>query len=214
MCLLVAASVLLWPNTLGGLEYAESSRAKALALARDVKSGVPIYLIVKRHTPFLYPTQEGLADHLRVLRRAGIGLFARLREDPPFREVRISPIPSKLIQATWEGQSAKVTNVDPYLVYDLPEVRDICGIRLRYSHVNRYGGPAHFKMTWNLNGRSEIASDQHYNNWSLPTGNDREMTVWVGDRVKQFRIQPDNQVCRFDVLELVLLVPESPESFR
>jgi hypothetical protein len=214
MCLLFATCILVWPNTRGGLEYAEDGRAHASALARDVRNGVPIYLIVKRFTPFLYPTQEGLADFLRMLRRAGIGPFAHLREDPAFREIPISPVPSSLIQATWEGQTAQVTNVDPYLIYDLPEVRDVCGIRLRYSHENRHGGPAHFKMTWSQNGRAEIGSNQHYNNWSLPTGDGRETTVWIGDRVKQFRIQPDNQLCRFRVLGLVLLVPESPESFR
>ena len=69
-------------------------------------------------------------------------------------------------------------------------------------------------MTWSQNGRAEIGSNQHYNHWSLPTGDGRETTVWIGDRVKQFRIQPDNQLCRFRVLGLVLLVPESPESFR
>ena len=214
MCLLIAASILVWPNTRGGLEYAEAGRTRASALARDVRNGVPIYLILKRYTPFLYPSQDGLADLLRMLRRAGIGPFIRLREDPRFREVRISPVPSSLIQATWKGQSAQVTNVDSYLVYDLPAVQDVCGIRLRYSHENRHGGPAHFKMTWSQNRRADITSDQHYNNWSLPTGDDRETTVWVGDRIKQFRIQPDNQVCRFDVLDLVLLVPESPESVR
>jgi hypothetical protein len=214
MCLLVAASILLWPNTSGGLEYAEAGRAQAKALARDVRNGVPIFLIVKRYTPFLYPSQEGLADVLRMLRRAGIGLFAHLREDPRFREVPISPVPSSLIQATWEGQTAQVTNVDPYLIYDLPEVRDVCGIRLRYSHMNRHGGPARFKMIWSQDGRADVPSNQRYTNWTLPTGDDRETTVWVGDRVKQFRIQPDNQVCRFRVLELVLLVPESPESLR
>ena len=71
MCLLVTASILLWPNTVAGLENAEAGRAQASALARDVRNGVPIYLIVKRYTPFLYPSQDGLADFLRMLRRAG-----------------------------------------------------------------------------------------------------------------------------------------------
>ena len=214
MCLLVAASILLWPNTRGGWEYAEAGQAQAKALARDVDSGVPIYLILKRYTPFLYPSQDGLADWLRMLRRAGVRPFTHLREDPRFREVRISRVPSSLIHATWAGETAQVTNVDPYLIYDLPEAQDVCGIRLRYSHANAHGAPAHFKMTWSQNGRAETASIPHYNNWSLPTGDDRETTVWIGEKVKQFRIQPDNQVCRFRILELVLLVPESPESLR
>lgn len=117
-----------------------------------------------------------------------------------------------LIQATWDGETAHVANIDPYLIYELPEVRYVCGIRLRYSHVNRHGGPAHFKMTWSQDRRAEVPANQFSNNWSLPTGDGRETTVWIGDRVKQFRIQPDNQACRFRVLELVLLVPESPES--
>ena len=214
MCLLLAASVLLWPNTRSGLENAEAGQAQAKALARDVHSGVPIYLILKRYTPFLYPSQDGLADLLRMLRRARIEPFTHLRDDPPFREVRISPVPSSLVQATWDGETAHVTNVDPYLIYDLPERRDVCGIRLRYSHANRHGGPAHFKMSWSQDGRADVPSNQRYGNWTLPTGDDRETTVWVGDKVKRIRIQPDNQVCRFRVLELVLLVPESPESVR
>jgi hypothetical protein len=143
-----------------------------------------------------------------MLHRARIGPFARLRDNPPFRAVRISPVPSSLIQATWDGDTAHVTNVDPYLTYDLPAVRDVCGIRLRYSHANRNGGPAHFKMIWNQDGRADVPASQRYGNWALPTGDDCETTVWVGDRVKRFRIQPDNQMCRFRVLELTLLVPQ------
>jgi hypothetical protein len=214
MCLLFAASILLWPNTVGGLKYAEAVRAQAQALARDVTNGVPIYLILKHYTPFLYPSQDELGDFLRMLRRARIGLFSHLRDDPGFREVRISPVPSSLIQAKWDGETAQVTNVDPYLIYELPEVRDVCGVRLRYSHSNRDGGPARFKMTWSQDGRADVPSNQRYSNWTMPTGDDRETTVWVGDRVKRIRIQPDNQVCRFRVLELVLLVPEPPESLR
>jgi hypothetical protein len=214
MCLLLAVSVLLWPNTVSGLEYAESRRAQALALARDIRTGVPVHLIVKRYTPFLFPSQDGLADRLRMLRRARIEPFTHLRDDPGFREVRISPVPSSLIQATWNGDIAQVTNVDPYLIYNLPEGRDICGVRLRYSHANGDGGPAHFKMSWSQDGRADVPSSQRYGNWTLPTGDNRETTIWVGDRVKQLRIQPDNQVCRFRVLELVLLTPESPESVR
>ena len=214
MCLLLAVSVLLWPNTVSGLEYAESRRVQALALARDVRTGVPVYLIVKRYTPFLFPSQDGLADLLRMLHRARIEPFTHLREDPAFREVRISPVPSSLIQATWDGEAAQVANVDPYLIYNLPEARDVCGIRLRYSHANGAGGPAHFKMSWSQDGKADVPENQRYGNWTLPTGDNRETTVWVGDRVKQFRIQPDNQVCRFRVLEMVLLVPESAEGFR
>lgn len=214
ICLLLAASVLLWPNSRSGVENAEAGQAQAKALARDIHSGVPIYLILKRYTPFLYPSQDGLADLLRMLRRARIEPFTHLRDDPPFREVRISPVPSSLVQATWDGETAHVTNVDPYLIYDLPERRDVCGIRLRYSHTNRHGGPAHFKMSWSQDGRADVPSNQRYGNWTLPTGDDRETTVWVGDKVKRIRIQPDNQVCRFRVVELVLLVPESPESVR
>jgi hypothetical protein len=214
MCLLLAVSILLWPNTQIGLENAEAGLAQARALARDIRNGVPIYLILKRYTPFLYPSQDGLADLLRMLRRARIAPFAHLRENPPFREVRISPVPTSLIQATWDGETAQVTNVDPYLIYDLPEGRDVCGIRLRYSHTNRDGGPAHFKMSWSHDETADVPSSQRYGNWTLPTGDDRETTVWVGDRVKRLRIQPDNQVCRFRVLDLVLLVLESPESYR
>ncbi len=145
MCLLVAASILLWPNTLTGLEDAEAGRAKAAAFARDVRKGVPIYRILKRYTPFLYPSQDKLADFLRMLRRARIRPFTGLRENPRFHEVRISPVPTSLIQATWDGETTHVANVDPYLIYDLPEVRNVCGIRLRYSHVNRDGEPGSFQ---------------------------------------------------------------------
>lgn len=206
-CLFVTVCVLLWPNTMSGLAHGRESRGRALAFDRDIRAGVPMFLLIKRHASLLHPSQDALGDGLRMLHRARIGIFRQLREDPPFHEVALSQQPTMLLQATWSDGTAHVTGVDPYLVYELPQTREVCGIRLRYSHVNRTRGAAHFQVSWRREGQRADLPDQRYGNWSLPSGEDRETTVWIGEPIREIRIQPDNQPCEFRVHEIVLLVP-------
>lgn len=199
--------VLLWPETRLGLDAGREKAAKAARFVRDVREGVPLHRLARRHTPFLFPSQDELARELSVLRDARVGVFAAIRPDPPFREVAMAVEPAHLTQARWEGGKARVTGVDAELHYVLPRAITIGGIRLKYSHANAAGSPARFRIRWSSTAGAAPAAGQSYSNWALPTGKDRIAMLWIADEVKEFWIQPDNQRCEFAVEGLTLLVP-------
>jgi hypothetical protein len=209
--LFATACALLWPNAEAGLSHARTADATTRALARDVRDGMPPYRVARRYTPFLYPDHDGLARFLPMLRRAGIGPFRALRDDPPFRQTRWPRTPTDTSLARWDPASstAHVTGVDPQLTYRLPSPRPLAGIRIRYSHSNRQRSPARFQLTWKRPGQANYSHAQRYANWSLPTGVDLQTTVWIDDTVTEFRIQPDNQPSEFGIHEIVLLEPST-----
>lgn len=198
---------LAWPNTTAGLERAREGAVQAAALTRDLRDGVPAHRIVRRYTPFLHPSQDELGRLLPTLRDAQVGPFKFLRDPPPFRSTSLVLKPSALRLTRWEGNTAYVTGVDPQITFTLPTPGVVAGIRIRYSHKNRQGAPARFQLTWRHPGQRDYNHDQRYANWDLPTGNEKETTIWIDDNVADFRIQPDNQPCEFRIDDITLLTP-------
>ncbi len=207
MILLLSATGILWGNTRLGIEHGKETAAKSAAFRRDIRSGEPAYVLVGRHTPFLHPSQDQLLQSMMMLHRAGIPPYRDLRGNPPFREVEVPLPPARVSLLEWEGDTAHVTGVDPWLTFVLPESRYVAGIRIRYSHSNATRTSSHFKIGWMRPGQSAFPGGQGYENWALPTGPARESTVWPGETIGAFRIQPDNQPCEFRISGLTLLVP-------
>ncbi|MDR3635718.1 MAG: hypothetical protein P4L84_18090 [Isosphaeraceae bacterium] len=205
--LFVGLCVLAWPNSAAGLERAREGAATAEALARDLRAGVPTYRIIRRYTPFLHPSQDEMSRLLPKLRDGRIGPFKDLHNSPVFREVPVALQPTLVSDATWDGRTARVTDIDPQITFSLSKPREVAGIRIRYSHANRQGAPARFQLTWRRPGQRGYSLDQRYANWNLPTGSGRETTVWVDDVIADFRIQPDSQPCDFKIDAIELLVP-------
>jgi hypothetical protein len=215
LVLMAAMLVLLWPNTRAGLEAGRDLDAQAARLERDVRSGLPTYRVIRNASPFLHPSQDELTALLPGLRARGVGLFRALRPDPPLRAVALPATPAEVRLASWspERKTARVVGVDPWLVYPLPRPRYVAGIRLRYAHSSPEGNPARFRLDWWKAGtpRSRNDPDAGYSNWNLPTGEGRTTTVWIGEPIGAFRIQPDNHPCEFRLDSLELLVPETAE---
>ena len=117
--------------------------------------------------------------------------------------------PADVRLGRWENGTAHITGVDPSIHFILPEAVPVAGIRIVYTHANRVGGPARFVFLWTSGGHQPPTPTQRYANWALPTGSNRTTTIWVGDTVKEFWIQPDNQPCEFTIVKLDLLVPAS-----
>jgi len=210
--LFAAACVLLWPNTAAGLQRGRQGEATARALARDIRAGVAPYRIVARYTPFLHPSQDEITRLLPMLRRAKVGPFRFLSEDPPFAETTLSNMPTALSLARWDAptSTAHVTGVDPQFTYVLSSPRRVAGVRIRYSHTNAQGAPARFQFAWRRPGQLAYLDTQRSSNWTLPTGAHRQTTVWIDDNVAEFRIQPDNQPCDFHIDEIALICPSEP----
>lgn len=212
--LFAVACVLIWPNAEAGIANGRGSSATARALARDVKAGLPPYQLVARYTPSLHPSQDELIRFIPLLRRGHVGPFGAVRNDPPHHETPIPAAPDSLRMARWDASSstAHVTGENPQLLYRLASPRMVVGVRIRYSHSNRQGGPARFQLTWLHPGQSVYTPAQRFAVWSLPTGSHKQTTVWIGQVVSEFRIQPDNQPCDFQIEGISVLEPGAAPS--
>lgn len=207
MGMLLLATAMLWGNAEAGLKHGEEVAAESASFRKDIGEGLPAYVVVKRHTPFLHPSQEALERPMAMLKRAGVGAFRFLRDNPPFREVEVPLTPSEVRLLRWENGKAEVTGVDPWISFKVAKPGYVAGIRLRYSHSNRTATSAHFKVAWKRPGEAQYPAGQDYSIWALPTGKGQEVTIWTCEEVGEFRIQPDNQPCEFEISGLWLLLP-------
>ena len=41
----------------------------------------------------------------------------------------------------------------------------------------------------------------------MPLGQNLESTIWVDDQIKQFRIEPDDRRCKYQIHSITLLIP-------
>jgi hypothetical protein len=196
---------LLWPNTQEALEAGRSTKERGASFDRDVAAGLPPYRLVRRHVPFLHPSQRAMHDYLDMLRDAKVGKFGRIRPDPTFREKPIELHPADVRLARWTEGEIVAKGVDPWVRFDLPVPMKVAGVRIRYDHANDDGSPSRFRLAWRADGQFDFPAEQQYGDWNLETGVDREVTVWIDDVISQIRIQPDNRPCRFRVRELTLL---------
>jgi hypothetical protein len=212
MILFTGACILLWPNLEEGWVAGQKLRLGIEAFERDLAAGMPPFRLVRRYSPFLHPSQERLRESLELLQSAGVGRFRSLQPDPRFEERQMDLNPSELTSARWNIGIVDVTGVDPWIRFDLPHSMPVCGIRIRYSHVSADGTPARFRLAWRRQGQQAFPAEQQYANWTLPTGEDRETTVWVDDLVSQVRIQPDNRPCKFTIAGLTLLLAPRPQN--
>src|SRR5262249_50813132 len=92
-------------NTREGLNFAVPHHERAAAFEQDIRDGVPLYMLLARHTNAICPKvleQDYLAHWLRMLRDAGLGSFGQLRDNPLFEEVPIPVDPVALQRASWD----------------------------------------------------------------------------------------------------------------
>jgi hypothetical protein len=128
-------------------------------------AGVPTSVLVKRYGAALCPSPDGeshayhaiLTESLSALRRAGIGSFRCLHEDPGFHEVPLPVVPAAVNQMTWDKVtgSGSGTGDNSHLVFVLPKPQFISGVRIRYSHRNREGTHPLFRVLWEKKGGAE-----------------------------------------------------------
>lgn len=226
-CLLVAALLALWTNTRFGIDYGREVRANLAAFERDVAAGVPPYRLIHDYGAWLHPHADIVGDYLPMLRQAGVEPYARLRDNPPFTQVRVLLEPVEVHELTWDARSAtaSVSGHLPHLVFNLGKPMRVAGIRLRYSHSKPSGRIPYVAIQWK-NGEtatfdpsrsSKYSATGDHANWrrgSFVRLNDSEsqMTVWVLDTIDSVRIGPDFEPCRFTIHALTLLRDDRPEA--
>jgi hypothetical protein len=178
------------------------------AFEKDLRAGVPTYVLLRRHAPFLYfSLNDQLGEGMMMLHRAAIGPFHSLRDDPAFRQVPLPAVPDGLEQMTWEGGSARGTGDDPSVVFTLPEPRFVGGIRITYSYPDTDGSPLYFRVFWRRSDRGDFSQRQSYLNAYLErAAAQKTATIWIGETIDQFVIHPNNKDRYFKINKLILLI--------
>ena len=208
-CLFALACGMLAANTREGLRYARDYHRQMEAFEHDLRAGVPTYMLLRRHGPFLYfSLNDQLGEYMRMLHRASIGPFRSLQADPALREVELPIVPGGLDKMTWEGGTGRATGIDPSVVFTLSEPRFVGGIRITYSYPDTDGSPLYFRVFWRKSDQGDFNEHQFYLNAFLERASgERTVTIWVGDMIDQFRINPDNKYSYFKINKIVLLIP-------
>jgi hypothetical protein len=195
-------------NTYEGVNYARDYQRSMREFERDLRAGEPTYLLLKRHAPFLFFSQnEELGRALKMLRDAGAEPFPCLGANPPFREVLLDLVPAALDHMTWEGRTAHGTGADPNVVFRLPQQQFVAGVRIRYAYPGTERRPLYFQLFWGNGDRGFDDRDRYLNFLLERSDEDREVTVWIGDRIDRVCVHPDNDGGAFTIREMVLLVP-------
>ena len=145
----VMAALCLWGDTTSGIAYGTKLREEMGLLEREIEAGDPPYLLIHRHHDMLHPSEDLVSDYMPLLRRAGVGAFKHLRDDPPFREVPVPLVPSGTKDLRWEGGTAHGSGPGSYVDFALPADLDVGGIRIRYLHSNPKGTPP---SSWSTGG--------------------------------------------------------------
>lgn len=221
MLLAVMAAVALVPNVQFGLTYARDLRMHLAAFERNVAAGVPPYELIRRYGPWLHPHQDIVADYLRLLARARVGPYAQLGQDPPFAAVAVPLRPVQTVQLAWSDSVAQVRGPDPALVFELPEDRQVAGIRLTYRYRADDGTLPYIAIHWKTSGEPSFGPARFYKYsptgdranwergaWTRIHDSTTTLTMWIDDTVKQIRITPDFRPATFRIADLSLLVPE------
>jgi hypothetical protein len=191
-------------NFQGGLADARTHHSGMQAFERDMRNGAMTYELLGRYASpyFRIGAHSSLARLMLMLRRAGIGPFVHLREDPVMREVQIPVTPAELKGIKWEDRTGHGTGPDSYLMFALPEPTFVAGIRIRWSHSN--GATTFFRAFWRRSDRSDFPEKYQYY-WSF--GLEDPLTIYIADTIDQIRIHPDVKPVDFTISEITVLVP-------
>jgi len=231
IAMFLSSVLLLWSNTGWGIDYADDLRGHLGEFERDMMAGVPTHRLIHDYKRWLHLHEDLLSDYMPLLRRAGVGSFKLLQDDPLFREIPVPLVPVATSQLKWKDGTAVASgswpysSSWPYMVFQLPQEVNASGIRIRFRHSNSRGITPYLALEWKSEDqedfREDFRKDQSMEYWS--TGDralwvqnswlrlsdpDVTLTTWVCGKVRQIRIHPDVLPCVFELKELVVLVPD------
>ena len=136
-------------NARSSVKYARDLRNHLRHFDAQMVAGVPPHILIQRHWPYLYPQQQLIADYLPMLRKAQIGDFSKLTNDPPFREVPLPMEPFRLHKMEWRDSTARSVDWESYAAFRLPTEMVVAGIRIAYNATNQRKVPPCVKLEWN-----------------------------------------------------------------
>jgi hypothetical protein len=152
-----------------------------------------------------------MAERAEMLRatRSGpyAGAGAAVAPEGPVREVRVPATVVASNEVAFDGDVARGTGPDPYVVYALPEPTYVRGVRLEFSVATADGAPAASEAFWRLSAREPFSPDARVCELDAASG-PRSETVWVYGEIDEVRLDPDARPCELRLTGIVLLVPE------
>jgi hypothetical protein len=217
--LFVLACLLLIPNVRYGFAAGKSHAALTHALASDLEAGMPAEMLAERHI-ILNPTWSGriypevkaqMADGLRALRRAQVGVFKHLQEGLAYREVPIPVAPVAVNEMTWQDGTGQAYGSTPSLTFALEKPRQVYAVRLRFSmnEGSPRRGPVTLRLSWKTGEQQDFPSAgqtiTHVTLGGQPGG--ETVPLWINAPIDRFRLHPDEKPCVIHITEIALLVP-------
>ena len=194
-----------------GMELGKMHRRASEQFERDIADGVPMVGLVGRHAPYWCWDEDPLARGLKTLHDAGTGIFAKIRPDPPMKELPFSLEPSASNKMTctdgaWSGEGR-----DSSLTFSLGKPTFVYAVRLKFSMEDRADGHwAQFEALWPRTGEDDDPwqpNDLFHCILKLHTGPEvKTQTIWINGTIDRFHVRPDEVPFTFQLEEIVLLV--------
>jgi hypothetical protein len=221
--LFITMCVLWHGNSEEGTTFAEKPVSKQEEFLTDLRAGMPTTLLAERYTSSLNPSWSGevhpedkevLVTGMRLLRRAGVGVFKQLQDDPACREIAVDLEPSDTQDIDWEDGVGHGYGSDPSLTFTLKKPQRVHALRLQCSlnYGNDEPAPASAQLSWKRSDQEDFPETEQNIPLELDTApGETTVSVWINDTIDEFRIRPDNKPCVFRIAKIVLLVPATEE---
>ena len=212
VALLVCELGLALPNLHYGVAIGKAHKYIMASFERDLRSGMPTYMLLGRYGRFLSVDRALLQD----AQRNGFGIFRALQGDPELREVPLVLKPVVVHDLAWQNGIGKPIGPEPYIIFELPEFQFVGGVRLKYSHDPPQGAnPEPLRMSWSEGPPDHFTRARTRIRWNCQAPGEESVTTWVAAMVKQLRIglDTDEQTYAWRISEITLLLPVQDDRF-
>lgn len=174
-----------------GIEVGKAHRRAVDALISDIDRGMPLTALAARHCTYFCWDGPPFRDGIAALKDRKVGVFARVKSDPPIHTVALGTSPSQYKNAVrtakgWCGDKGGGT-----LKYQFGKRRFVYGVTMRFSMT---GVPGVDKQVLPVHWTA-VAQDQfdeaELREWQCdvwPNRPVRERTVWINAEISEFAI--------------------------
>ena len=213
MCMFTIMCILFQLNVQTSIDDGRNLRGNVADFSRDLLAGAPPTVLATRHTRHFWGDddrcREAFAENLRRLHRARIGLFRRMQDDPPCREVSLSVEPSQANRASGNGDGQSSSGV-PCLTFTLPRPQRVYAVHLKYNYASSNGMPVDLRLRWERSGDGDHAAAGRTAEVKMSAVSGmRTATILIDDTLDHFRLEPDCKPGAFKLEKMTLLLPGS-----
>jgi hypothetical protein len=196
--LLIAAALMIKPNTENALAYARSlHEGKIGSFLSDLRAGLPPLALADRYARYpralAVPEHRAMmAEYMVMLKDAGVGEFISMQPDPVYNVV---PVATKLNASTGACESI------------FKEPRRVYAVRLKYRYLP-LATDAYLVLDWQ--GRPDaqgMVQARQLIEPVLQEPTEHSLTLWIDDEVSELAIYPDTKPHSAEIYNVELLVP-------